>query len=161
MGYAEQILVGRQQRRNTLFTTPDEFLNAAAQYFQWCEDTPILEEQINVWQGSVIRSNVKKTRAFTKTGLANYLGIPASRLVQYKERDEEWTEVVEIIEQVIYTQKFEHAAAGLLNSTMITRDLGLAEKQDFSSTDGTMASKPTIIEFVSPEIDDASGDDDV
>ena len=152
MGYAEQLLTGRQ--RSTLYTDPGDFLIAAADYFQWCEDHPILEEQVNVWQGSVVRTDLKKCRAFTKTGLANHLGISVSRLTTYKEKGDDWAEVMALIEQVIYTQKFEQAAAGTLNASIVTRDLGLADKQDFSSSDGTMASKPTVIEFVSPEIDE-------
>lgn len=135
-GYAEQLLEG-QERRHRTYATPQEFLAAVAEYFQWCEDNPIQDEQVNVWQGQVIRTDLNKTRAFTKTGLASFLGIPVSRLEAYKRRDDEsWSEVVELIEQVIYTQKFENAAAGLLNASIISRDLGLAEKSELSGPGG-------------------------
>jgi hypothetical protein len=39
---------------------------------------------------------------------------------------------------VIYEQKFTGAAADLLNPNIIARDLGLADKQDHQSSDGTM-----------------------
>lgn len=129
MGYYAEILQDSRKRKKTIFLTPDDFLTAVIEYFQWCEDNPILEEQVNVWQGNVIRTDLSKVRAFTKQGLATYLGIPRSRLDSYKERkDPAWAEVIEQIEQVIYTQKFENAAAGLLNSNIIIRDLGLTEK---------------------------------
>lgn len=136
MNYAEMLLNGRK-RRKSLYLTPEDFLNACSEYFQWAEDNPLIEEQVNVWQGLTIRSDVCKARAFTKRALATHLGIPESRLDTYKARtDEAWVEAVEMVEQVIYTQKFEHAAAGLLNAGIITRDLGLAEKQELTGRDG-------------------------
>jgi len=49
-------------------------------------------------------------------------------LESYKAKGEGWAEAVELVEQAIYNQKFEYAAAGLMNATIIARDLGLAEK---------------------------------
>lgn len=132
MSYAEQFL---RQRKRRHFETAYEFLEAASQYFKWCEDNPLIEEQINVWQGTVIRTDVARPRAFTKAGLATYLGIPYSRLALYKTK-EDFSEVVEFIEQVLYTQKFEHAAVGLMNASIISRDLGLADKQEVTGKDG-------------------------
>lgn len=136
MNYAEMLLEGRK-RRKSLYLTPEDFLVACAEYFQWAEDNPLIEEQVNIWQGVTIRSDINKARAFTKRALATHLGIPESRLDTYKARkDEAWVEAVEMVEQVIYTQKFEHAAAGLMNAGLITRDLGLAEKQELTGRDG-------------------------
>jgi hypothetical protein len=45
------------------------------------------------------------------------------------------------------TYKFERAVAGLMNSTLIARDLGLVDKQEVKhSSDGTML--PNRIELV-------------
>lgn len=118
-----------------LFLTPKDFLAAAVEYFEWAEENPLQEAKVFQFQGDVIEADLNKVRAFTKAGLATYLGIPVSRLESYKGRkDPEWREVVEIIEQVIYTQKFEHAAAGLMNSNIIVRDLGLTDKQEVDTT---------------------------
>ena len=38
--------------------------------------------------------------------------------------------VIERIEQTVYSQKFEGAAAGLLNANIIARDLGLADRRE-------------------------------
>lgn len=133
MSYAEQL---RATRRNKLYLTPGDLLNAAADYFQWCEDHPVLEEQVNVWQGEATRTDIKKVRAFTSKGLATFLGITYARLKGYSRNGEAWSDVLEYIDQVIYTQKFEQAAAGQLNATMISRDLGLADKQEVTGVDG-------------------------
>ena len=42
-------------------------------------------------------------------------------------------------------QKFTGASANMLNANIIARDLGLTDKKDLTSSDGTMATKPTII----------------
>ena len=42
--------------------------------------------------------------------------------------------VIDDIEKIIYRQKFEGAAAGLLNANIIARDLGLRDKQDVDHT---------------------------
>lgn len=146
--YAERLIEGRQ-RAKAVYETPDELLNAAAKYFEWCEATPLLEEQASHYQGTVIRYDVNKARAFTKTGLANYLGITTHQLNAYKTRaDEEWAEVAELIEQVIYAQKFEHAAAGLLNANIISRDLGLADKSELSGPGGEPLQ--TVVQYQLP-----------
>lgn len=93
----------------------------------------MLEEQLFHYKGGIIRTDRKKARPFTKTGMAVFLNIPQSRLSSYTKRGEEWEEAVELIEQVIYTQKFDNAAANLMNATIIARDLGLADKQEVSS----------------------------
>lgn len=135
MSYYQQLLDGRKRRR-IIYVTPDDFLKAAADYFKWCEEHPIIEEQVNVWQGVAIRTELEKVRPFTKKGFATYLGISENRLKSYLARGDEWAEAAALVEQVIYTQKFENAAAGLLNANIITRELGLAEKQEVTGADG-------------------------
>ena len=120
----------------TSIDSPQELLSKAVEYFQWCEETPLLEEQLFHYQGRVVRAELAKMRPFTKRGLAIFLNIPEGRLAGYKARDGEWREAVERIEQVIYTQKFEGAVAGLMNASIISRDLGLAERSELSGPNG-------------------------
>lgn len=125
------------ERRHAKYYEPMSLLRAAVEYFEWAKDHPLEEETVHVHRGEVTRVVVDKVRPFTKVGLANYLGIPASRLYSFKNRqDESWQDVMELIEQVIYTQKFENAAAGLLNSNIISRDLGLADRREVTGRDG-------------------------
>ena len=120
-----------------IFLQASEFKKAALDYFLWAEDHPMLEEQVFQHKGAIVRADRQKMRPFTKQGLASYLGIPVSRLDSYKQRkDPEWAEAVEMIEQVIYDQKFTGAAAGLLNAPLIARDLGIADKSEVSGPDG-------------------------
>jgi hypothetical protein len=124
----------RRQKGRKIYLTAEEFLSDAIEYFEWARDNPLEEEKLFAHQGEVTRAVVDKPRPFTKQALALYLGVPVSRFDCYKSRtgsdSEPWREVMEIIEQVIYTQKFENAVAGLMNAGIITRDLGLTDKQE-------------------------------
>lgn len=118
------------------FLTPQDFLAEVIKYFRWCDDHPLQEEQVFQYKGSIVRADKGKVRPYTKHGLATFLCIPASRIYTYRDRGGQWSDVVEMIEQIIYTQKFENAAAGLLNATIISRDLGLAEKNEHTGANG-------------------------
>lgn len=129
----ERLLKGEPR----IFLQASEFKKAASEYFRWVDDHPLQEEQVFQHKGCIVRADKAKMRSFTKQGLASYLGIPVSRLESYKQRkDPEWREAMELIEQVIYEQKFSGAAAGLLNSSIIGRDLGLADKTELSGPEG-------------------------
>lgn len=117
------------------FLTPQDFLQAAVEYFEWAIDHPIEEQQIFHNKGDVVRTHVNKVRAFTIKGLCNHLNIPESRFRAYRTRDG-FTEALEMVDQIIHTQKFENAAAGLLNANLVSRDLGLAERNELSGPAG-------------------------
>jgi hypothetical protein len=135
MGYDYKDLLA-PQRNQRLFLTAEDFLSACADYFNWVQDTPLLEEDLFNYKGTIVRADRKKARAMSKQGLAVYLGIPASRLTSYKDRGGDWAEATELVDQIIRNQKFELGAANLLNSSLISRDLGLADKQEHTGADG-------------------------
>lgn len=119
-----------------LFLTATDFVRAATEYFQWVDEHPLLEDVVAFYQGDECRADRSRMRPYTKQGLATHLNIPVSRIDSYKKKGGEWADVVDIIETVLYQQKFEGAAAGLLNATIIARDLGLAERSEVSGPDG-------------------------
>jgi hypothetical protein len=70
-------------------------------------------------------------RAFTWDGLELYLGVESLR--EYKTTYKDFSQVITYIGKIISTQKFEGAAAGLLNPNIIARDLGLRDNSDVST----------------------------
>lgn len=135
MDYSVFLRKGRL--RNTTYVTGEDFFRDAIAYFKWAEDNPHFEEKVAFHQGEVCRADVTKIRAFTKTGLANHLGIPLNRLSSYAKRETgTFAQVMVLIDQIIYEQKFSAAAAGLLNTNIIVRDLGLADKQEVGGIEG-------------------------
>jgi hypothetical protein len=121
--------------------TPRDLKSQAADYFQWVEDHPLLEEKAFAHQGIVAREELAKCRAFSFKALASHMGLTTAQLSKYRSYGPEWEEAFDLIDQIIYSQKFENAAAGLLNATIIGRDLGLVEKseRDLKSSDGSMS----------------------
>jgi len=53
--------------------------------------------------------------------------------------------IITRINSVMYAEKFEGAAAGIYQQNIIARELGLTDKKDLSSSDGTLTPKPTVV----------------
>jgi hypothetical protein len=138
-------------RRDPIFEDPGQMYERCKEYFDYVRDTPLYEEKVFQHQGVIVRGEVTKPRAMTIKGMCIYLGFSRETWSLYRKR-EGFAEVCEMVEDIIYTQKFELAAADLLNVNLIARDLGLREKQDVNHTseDGTMT--PTRIELVAPHV---------
>jgi hypothetical protein len=125
--------------REKLFATPELLWEAACEYFEWCENNPLYEAKAFAYQGEVTTANLPKMRAMTMGQLCFYLGCNQAYFRTFKaqlpEGEKDFNTIIEQIESVIYTQKFQGAAADLLNANIIARDLGLTDKIDHT-TDG-------------------------
>ena len=119
--------------RNPIFSNPEQLRNACYEYFQWVEDNPLYEEKIFHSQGMITKDTITKMRAMTIGGLRIFLGICEQTWVNYK-NNPDFLGVVKEVEEIIYNQKFTGAAADLLNSNIIARELGLADKQQNEHT---------------------------
>lgn len=125
--------------RDKLFATPDLLWESACEYFQWCEDNPLIEVDFAGRDADKVEK--PKMRAFTLQGLCLYLDCNSVYFTHFeyglKEKDDEvskdFSQVITRIREIIYTQKFTGAAAGFLNANIIARDLGLSEKTDLTS----------------------------
>lgn len=118
---------------------PDELWELCCKYFEWLQANPIQEEKVFQYQGEIIRGDEAKMRPPTQRGLCAFLGVTARTWQMWRESTQPGIrEVVERVEDIMYDWKLTGAAAGVLNATIITRDLGLREGMDHSSADGSM-----------------------
>lgn len=117
--------------RKPVFKSPDHLWSAACEYFDWVHNNPLKETKAFHFQGAVITDEIPKMRAMTEAGLCFFLDIGTSTLHDYKKK-QDFSDVIAKIEQVIFTQKFEGAAADLFNANIISRELGLADKQELN-----------------------------
>lgn len=134
--------------RKPLFSSPDDLWTACLEYFEWNAANPLYAVQVSFFKGKAVRENVPKMRAMTIMGLCNFLGCTERTWSNYRAL-EHFFPVVSQVEQIIRQQKFEGASADLLNPNIIARDLGLADKRDLTSSDGTMT--PQVTTFALPD----------
>lgn len=116
--------------RPTLIETPEKMLDLAFEYFDWVDENPLWEMKAF---GTGLILKVPKVRPMTIAGLCIHLGIHRRTWLMYRER-EAFADACAAIDEIIFQQKFEGAAAGLLNPAIIARDLGLADKKDVDAT---------------------------
>jgi hypothetical protein len=125
-----------------MFETPDDLQRACEEYLAWNEANPLIEKKPFCFQGQIIMAELQKPRAPSIVGLCLHLGIHRHTWQNYRISDE-FDLVCDEIEDRMKQYKFENAVAGLMNPTLIARDIGLVDKQeiDLSSKDGTMSPK--------------------
>lgn len=120
--------------RDKLFKSPELLWKAACEYFEWCENNPLIEVKGFAFQGVVTMKEFPKMRAMTIGGLCLYLDCTPDYFRAFKNQERknkaDFIPIINKIEQTIYNQKFEGAAADLLNANIIARDLGLADKTE-------------------------------
>jgi hypothetical protein len=122
--------------RDKIFKSPDKMLEAAYEYFAWCEQNPLIEID---YRGAnpPVKVELPKMRAYTMHGLTMYLDVNTVYFNQFEESikgktDEMsigFSKVITHVKDVIYNQKFVGAASGFLNPNIIARDLGLHDSQ--------------------------------
>lgn len=117
------------------YPTPDHLREAACEAFDWMTAHPKKRAVTACYKGVFAKTTENLERPFTHHALCLVMGISRTAFAHYRAR-EEFAEVMEWIDDVIYTQKFEGAATGLLNANFIARDLGLAERNEITGKDG-------------------------
>lgn len=118
--------------RKPKFEGSEALVSACLEYFEWVEANPLFEAKLVSYQGSSSVHMVPKMRAMTQEGLCNFLDIAPSTWVEWRKSRPDLSGVIEWVESVIFQQKFEGAAADLLNGNIISRDLGLADRSEIS-----------------------------
>jgi len=131
--------------RDKLFTDPLVLFESCCEYFQEVEDNPLYETKAWNNQGVIVTEAIPLMRAMTIGGLCIFLDITKETWGQYRKQND-FSDLIHKVEEIIRDQKFGGAAAGLLNANIIARDLGLkdASEQDHKSSDGTMSPKQEL-----------------
>lgn len=112
-----------------LYADPENLRKACLEYFEWIEQNPLKSTKVGFSYGAAVTQEIEHPRAMTKTGLAMFLGITIDTLYDWKKTREDLKPIIVWAEGCIWNQKFEAAGAGLLNANIISRELGLADKQ--------------------------------
>ncbi len=119
--------------RKPIFASPEELLDSAYEYFEWCYQNPLIEMKAFASGGEVVQEAIPKQRAFTLGGLCIFLDISQQTFLNYR-NDNDFLEVTKQIEEIIRDQKFTGAASGFFNANIIARDLGLKDASETKIT---------------------------
>ena len=111
--------------RKPIFSDPEKLWDMACEYFEWCYETPLYETKAFAYEGIVTTEDLPKMRAMTIQGLCFFLDISDDSWANYCKK-EDFIGICNNIKRVIFTQKFEGASAGLLNASIIAREIGLS-----------------------------------
>jgi len=120
--------------RDRIFTDSSLLLCESYKYFESCVENPLFE--VDYVGKDAIEVKRFKVKAFTIRGLCIFLGVNSQYFAQFKQSLEGKTDdlsrdfslVITHVMETIEEHKFVNAAAGLLNATIISRDLGLTDK---------------------------------
>ena len=116
----------------------------ACEYFEWCLNNPIIKIEFKGTAQGIEEVQTPQPKVFQKPALAVFCGMSKWKPINdLKLVNDDFKQVVNEIEAIIYTQKFEHAAVGMFNSSIIMSDLGMKNKSDLTSNDKEI--KPTVI----------------
>jgi hypothetical protein len=122
--------------RDKLFASPSLLWKAACEYFEHTDARKWVKKD---WVGKDAFEVERETETpYTLTGLCLYLDCSDTyfnhfaKLLEGREDQEskDFIEIITRIRQICYTQKFEGAAVGAFNASIIARDLGLKEKTE-------------------------------
>lgn len=126
--------------RDQVFVKATVLIEAAKEYFEWCDNNPRYQTQIVKHKLQWDTIDVELKRPYTMSGLCMYLGVANSYFRTMKAELAERYEAgrisedelqvyaaMEWIEQIVFTDQIEGAATGQYSAVIMTRLNGLAD----------------------------------
>lgn len=135
--------------KQTFFKSSMELQWSCYQYFEWCEQNPLykLDTRFSAQHGRFYQAHVPQRRIFTEQALCIFLGISVYTWKAYA-KNPDFKNVVNHVNDIMYHQKLEGAAVDHFNASIMTRHLGLADKQEVAVAG---QEQEQITEEMSPE----------
>lgn len=124
--------------RDAIFSDPQIMWEAACEYFEYETQNTLKEEKVF---GTGYSAKLDKMRPFSLIGLCLFLGVNTTYFHDFKASKgctPDFSNIITTIEEVIYKQQFDGAAAGLLNTNIIARKLGLVDRKDVTTNDESL-----------------------
>jgi hypothetical protein len=129
--------------RDLIFSSPTVLWEACTEYFEATDERKWVKKD---WVGKDAVEVERETDApYTLTGLFVFLDIDRKTWDLYRNR-EDFIPICTRVEQIMFTQKFEGAAVGAFNPSIIARDLGLRDNVDVKSENVNVNVEPTAEE---------------
>ena len=119
----------------------------AIRYFEWAESNALKSAESSSFQGRTYQDEVRKPRIFTLNGLRLFNSWSKCAIEKWR-KEPGFCDVMEFIDSVIYEQKFQLAANGVVSANFIGKDLGL---DNAPQVNVVAKAESTSIEAVSAE----------
>lgn len=118
-------------RKPKIFETPEDLLSTAIQYFQWCDQNPLVKKDFvrgGESAGTIV--DLETYRPYLIEGLCNFAGITVQTFDNYskKKEYENYFEVCRVIRDTIFRQNLEGGLVGGFNAMLVARKLGIQDK---------------------------------
>ena len=133
--------------RDRIITDPQALLESAYEYFEQTDNRKWTKKD---WVGKDAIEVTRETETpYTKSGLLLFLDIEQWRTIEdLKNVSSDFLQVVTHIEKIIFTQKIEGASVGAFNASIVSRELGLAEKSDITTNGKDINQQPLTPEQI-------------
>ena len=115
------------KNKGAKFKTPAELWEKAVQYFEWCDNNIFTSEEETETPKGLIYKQTKHKRPYTWQGFYSFIG--GNDLKAYRQKNE-FNKIITHIGNIMFEQKFSGASAGIFNSSIISKELGLIEKKE-------------------------------
>ena len=118
--------------------TPSELVEKFAEYVKWCGDNPFRSGRKTTYKDGYADVEENLARRISISGFLNYLGASQSwwSMLGTGTNGPDFLVVKEYIKSYCETLQVDMAAAGLLKENIISRVLGLADKQNVEANIG-------------------------
>lgn len=133
--------------RDKLFSDPATLLDAAYEYFRYCDRSPWMRPELVKYQGDATEYEIPLGRPYSIDGFTIYLGVSGAYFraakanintkIEAKRATPEEVELVEtiqLIETICRTQNVEGAAVNVFNPVIIARLHSIAENTNVNQT---------------------------
>jgi len=133
--------------------TPEKLWERAEQYFQWCDDNPIITKRpITSGKAAGTMTKVEHTRLYTIKAFCLHANVSEKYLKEVSQSGDESSQyyiVVMKILMIIYTQNLEGAAADIYNPIIVSKILSLDKD---TGSDKEVNVKVEIVDSISGKL---------
>lgn len=115
-------------------------------YLKHSDASPLVEPKLFNAKEGLREGELDKVRPYTLNGLCNHIGIHPQTWDYWKKREKEnlaedqpssvFLDTMLQVESIIYDQQYQGAAVDIFNTSIVSRKLGLADKQELTGADG-------------------------
>ena len=117
--------------RDKLFETPELLLESAFEYFQWCDDNPLIKTESTKTDKGFIEKEIPTPRPYTRDAFFLYIQCSSDWLRNFKKNcSDDFLRVIGDIEKTIDTNQLIGATVGYYNANIIARIQGLKEQTE-------------------------------